>query len=913
MVKELTLVGRGDEQAVIEDLLSGVRLRGGSLLIRGDAGVGKTALLDFARQHAAECEMRVLSAAGSIFESRLPLGALHQLIRPILRFATKTSTHHRSTLNAAFGLTSDPIPEYYATALAVLDLLAEVAQEQPLLVLADDVQWMDDTTERVLAFVARRLTSDRVVLIGSIRGDAKGPLAGAMSAVIDLAALGELPASTLLDRTHPHLGPIDRRVVLRAADGNPLALLELPKALHLRTTSDEGVLPLTERLEHSFASRLRELEPTARDVLAVAAISDSADLREVIDAGSQLIGAQQHADILDSAVAVGLIHVTGGVIRFRHSLIRSSIIQELTTAQRRAAHGALAHVLQRDPERRVWHRAAAVSGHDDVVAGELEDAAHRAERRGAIATSAEALGLAAELTAAPEDKLRRLFRAGCLSYELGRPDLADRLRHEHARLSVDEVDCLRSEWLAELADSALTGGKPRITELISLAERARVVDDDQLAEMFIRAAASRCWLVNPEVGAGGLVASAAEDMLREASSPRRALVFAFSDSVNRAGDILRLIDAEIGHPHPSTIRHQLAQAAACTGAFATAESLFGDVIRAYRTEGRLPLLAEALVLHAWSALRRGMWGTAVPSAEEGGRLAEETNQPTWFASALAARAMVEGLRGNVEQARELAARAEEVAAPSRIRVALAVIQLARATAAAGAGEHAEAFECLWRIHDPDDPAHHPVQALWSLASLAESATHCGRTEQARTLLVAARSVFTASASPAVQMSLAYTEAILAPAEDVDAAFASAFAVGIADSPFERYRASLVYGSWLRRQHRARESRVHLRLARDGFDHLGSRPWATRARVELRASGERSATAVRDAKDVLSPQELQIARMAADGQTNREIGEKLYLSHRTVGSHLYRVFPKLGITSRSQLTKLALEGVRDEPV
>lgn len=915
MIGDSEILGRCAELAAIDRLLTEVAERGASQLIRGNAGVGKTTLLDYAQRQAARHRIRVLRAAGSAFESKLPLGALHQVIRPILGFRTKITAGQQATLNTAFGRTADPVPDYYRSALAVLDLLAEVAQEQPLLILADDVQWMDEASERVLAFIARRISSDQVILIGSSRNYGGGPLVDGVSTVIDLQPLSDGPSATLLDRTYPLLGLTDRGTVLRSAQGNPLALLELPRTLHLRSAAGDCILPLTERLERSFAARLSELPPTARDLLAVAAVSDSENLPEILAATSYLTGCEQDGGDLDGAVSVGLVRVSDGVVQFRHSLIRSSIVQVLTAGSRRAAHAALAHVLSDDPERGVWHRAAAVSGYDDAVAGELEEAAQQAEGRGAIATAVEALCLAAELTFSLQDRRRRLFRAGCLSYELGSRNIADRMRRDHSRLAVHESDRLDAAWLEELADSALSGGQPRILALVCLAGRALDLGDgDQRAEMFIRAAASRCWLVNPEIAAGGLVASAADAALREASSPLRALIFAFADPVRRAGDILRLINLEIGQPHRSTERHQLAQAASCIGAFSIAESLFGDVIGAYRSEGRLPLLAQALVLHAWAALRRGMWSTAVPSAEEGARLAEETNQPTWLASALAARAMVEGLRGNEVQARELASQAEAVAGPLRIKVALAVSLLARATAAAGAGEHERAFECLWRMNDPEDPAHHPVQALWSLAGLAEAATQCGRTAQARILLSAARTAYVTSESPTVRMSLAYAGAILAPPEEVDAAFDAAFAGDIADWPFERYRACLVYGSWLRREHRVRESRAQLRSARDGFDQLGSHPWAERARVELRASGERSASAVPAAKDALSPQELQIARMAAQGQTNREIGEKLYLSHRTVASHLYRLFPKLGVTSRNQLTPVMLgEAVRDHLV
>lgn len=514
-------------------------------------------------------------------------------------------------------------------------------------------------------------------------------------------------------------------------------------------------------------------------------------------------------------------------------------------------------------------------------------------------------------------RCRPPFRVGCLSYELGRLDLADRMRREHARRAVSEQNCLdRGEWLDELADSALTGGQPRIRALASLAERPQASGEDKPAEMFIRAAASRCRQVSPETEAGGLVATAADRTLGGASSHWRALALSLSDPVGRAADVLRLLNTEVGPPHPSTVRHQLAEAAACTGAFAVAEPVFAELIVTYRSEGRLPLLAQALVSHAWSALRVGKWAAAVPSAERGAWLSKETNQPTWSAMGVAAQAMIEGLRGNVEPAQELAAWAEDVAGPLRVEVALALPLLARATAAAGAGEYARAFEFLWRMNDPRDPAHHPVQALWSLADLAEAAMHCGRTAQARTLLAAARSACSTSSSPAVRMSLAYAGAILAAPENVDAAFDSALNGDVADWPFERYRASLVYGSWLRRQDRLQESRAQLRLALDGFAHLGAHPWTSRARLELCASGVRSTTAVRAPGEPLSPPELQIARMAAEGRTNREIGERLDLSHRMVGSHLYRMFPKLGITSRSQLATIDLDGapggVRDQP-
>jgi DNA-binding CsgD family transcriptional regulator len=317
----------------------------------------------------------------------------------------------------------------------------------------------------------------------------------------------------------------------------------------------------------------------------------------------------------------------------------------------------------------------------------------------------------------------------------------------------------------------------------------------------------------------------------------------------------------------------------------------------------------ALVLLSWSALHLGHWSAAVPAAEEGGRLCAETDQPFWHACALAAHATVAAHRGDFATAGDLVQVAEHVAGPHRFAAAEAVILVTRAATAAGQGEHERAFAHLARLHDPADSAHHPVHGLWSLASLAEAAALGGETDAARRIVARLRPDVRATRSPAGQMNLTYAGAVLAAGNDIETSLRAAIRSEVATWPFERSRLLLAYGAWLRRRQRARESRDYLREARDGFDRLGARPWAERAREELRASGERSNLPATDAWDELSPQELQIASMAIQGLTNREIGERLFISHRTVGSHLYRMFPKLGISSRTELLRLAAERER----
>ena len=356
--------------------------------------------------------------------------------------------------------------------------------------------------------------------------------------------------------------------------------------------------------------------------------------------------------------------------------------------------------------------------------------------------------------------------------------------------------------------------------------------------------------------------------------------------------------------------YRLGHAAACVGAFDVSEELVTEAADGLRLEGRLHTLGTTLVLRAWSALRRGRLEVAVSAADEGARLCAETHQPFWHACALAAHGLVAGLGGDVDAADALIREAEGIAAPNRYAAASAVILVARATTAAGQGDHERAFAHLARLHDPLDPGFHPMHGLWSLASLADAAAACGEADAAGKILVELRPEVRATSSPAGRMNLAHAEAVLATDDDAEdrlRALASSLTW-----PLERHRLLLTLGTRLRAEGRVEESRVPLRAARDGFDALGVTPWARRAREELRAAGEQSGSPVRDAWDDLSPQETQIAAMVAEGLSNREIGERLFLSHRTVGSHLYRMFPKLGVHSRVDLLRLVADRGRRRP-
>jgi len=630
------------------------------------------------------------------------------------------------------------------------------------------------------------------------------------------------------------------------------------------------------------------------------ALHDSQSLPELLGALG-MAQAPAQVEILEPAIDAGLVRVCGGELWFRHGLMRSAVYQLASPSSRVAGHLVLAKAVGPATDRGVLHRARAAEASDDALSAELESVADRAVGRGAVSTAVTTLGRAAELTTSSSDRRRYLFRAAALAYELGQADVGDAYRAVLTPLADDEHSRLLLEELAEGADEGIIGGSARVRTLTNLAARARVLGDERLGAAFLRSAAYRCWMRQPSRHVVKLVRDAA-DLIPDA---QRAVMLAYADPVGSAAAVTGMLGAVVSTDVDSVTLQSLGHAASCIGDFEPADTLFADAAARLRTEGRLPILARALVLQAWARLRRGQWSTAMPLAEEGCLLAEESDQPEWEASGLAARAMVAALRGEVASAASTADRAERIGFPNRMTLVLAVSALARATAAASEGDFSGAWDQLSRLHDEADPAYHPFQALWSLSHLAYAGLRCDRVERTRSLSALLISQLPAEpVTSAVRMNVVYAEALLAP--DLEDRVRAALDSPVGSWPFERSRMQLLLGSGLRRQRRVAESRELLRAARDGFDHLGARQWADRAREELRAAGVPSPAQGPTPWSALSAQELQVARMTAEGLSNRQIAERLYLSPRTVASHLYRIFPKLGISGRAQLMTMSLD-------
>jgi DNA-binding CsgD family transcriptional regulator len=898
------LFGREEELARLGELIDGVEETGAAAMLRGEPGIGKTALLAEARRLALYRGMRVLATTGTHAEVDLPFANLDQLLRPLRAELDALGPSQRDVLLAAFG-TEVAAPQLYAIARAVLDLLSEAAGLRPLLIIVEDAQWLDRCTADVLAFVARRLESNRVVLLGAIAEGFDSPLHDG-AADLEVRPLDPRSAAALLDARAPDLLPALRQRLLSEASGNPLALVELPIAAESINAGSflPAWLPLTTRLEQAFAARASDLLDATRNLLLIAALNDSDGLVEALEAASLLAGRPVTLDDVAPAVQGRLIEADDNTLRFRHSLMRSAIRQAATISRRHAAHAALADALTAQPRRRVWHRAASIVGTDDAVADELDAIAVRAQTQGNFADAVTSLERSASLSSSRDQRGARLLRAAELAFELGRRDVVARL------LAADEISELNTHararimFISENLGDGVPGLPKETLAVADAAESAVERGDTDLALYLLAAAGTRAWWGSLDEKICERLVAVALRVEVDQDDPRLLASIAWASPVKHAGlvaDRLALLD-EADDADPAWA-HLRGMAATAIGYFELSAQFFERAVDGLRSQGRLALLAQALNMRAWSGIRLGDWTQAARDAEEAELMADQTRQPSWAARSTAAEAMLAALRGDDQVAEALADRGERQAAPGHAASALFDLRSARCLAALGAGRYADAFESLRCVIDPSDPAYHSTKRFWLIGDLADAAVHSGRRDSILALMPSIEAVCRRTESPGIHVALRHARAVLADDDHCELLYRDALD-SCPSRPFEQARLHLAFGAWLRRQRRVAESRPQLRQARDRFQALGASQWAQRADQELRATGG-SARRRSGARDEMTPQERQIAEMAAGGLSNREIGQRLYLSHRTVGSHLYRLFPKLGVNARHEL-RAALE-------
>jgi DNA-binding CsgD family transcriptional regulator len=905
------LHGRRAECARIDHLLAEAReLHSGALIVRGEAGVGKTALLTYAGDHAGD--MPVLRSAGVEAESEFPFAALHQLVRPVLDRVGTLPTRQAAALGAAFGTAERVGEDRFLVSVALLTLLAEVAEKRGLLCLVDDAQWLDRASADALVFTARRLEAEGVVLLMAARDDALRGFGAPGLAELRLRGLDDESADALLVEQSPVEMDHKVRNQLRAsAAGNPLALVELPQALSEAQLAGRQPLPeplpIGAAMERIFLERTRRLPAATQTLLLVAAAEDTGELGIVLR-GAQQLGAVELD--LDPAETANLVVVTAQRLSFRHPLVRSAIYQSATFTQRRAAHQALAAVLDGEAEadRRAWHLAAAATTPDAAVADELERAAERAAHRGGHAAAAAALERAAELTAPVPPRVRRLLSAAEAAWLAG--------LSEHARALVERAAQLPSPPrlgadLEHLRGSIELGsGTPAnaAAVLVAGSELVRQLDPQKAASMLTDASLA-AWME-------GDFGRAAETRRRLATllpaNPTAAvaahLYVGLSELVqgdlSEAEPLLRDVTALAEASKEPHWLFVAGAAAMFLGDDARALALLTQAVRRARAQGAVGALPSVLAPLATLQMWSGRYGGAMADATEGLRLAEETGQANFAAHHRAVLAWVAAIQGDEEACRTAATAALSHALARGLGPAAAIAGWALGLLDLGAGRPGQAVQRLEAMMAAGPGESHPMSKVFAAPDLVEAAVRSGREPQARMALAR----FEAWARPTrTNWGLAVVarcHGLLTDGPEADGHFQHALALHTTSGrAFDAARTGLLYGEALRRRRRRAEARRHLRAALEAFERLGAAPWAERARTELRASGETARKRDPSTIGQLTPQELQIARFVGQGATNREIAAQLFLSPRTVDHHLRNVFVKLGISSRAELIRL----------
>lgn len=902
-----TMVGRESER---EALSAFVAAAGGrALVLRGDAGVGKSALLDHVVARAAAESHRVIRAAGVEAESELPFAGLHQFLYPLLSHLDRLDEAHRGVFDVVFGRAADTPPSVMTLGIAVLDLLSLAASQQPLLLVLDDGQWLDAASIEVCGFVGRRLTGSSVKLVVGLRSGVPSGFDTAALPELPVTTLSEKTAEQLLDLRHPGLDPRIRRLVLDEAQGNPLALLELPP--HVRggragRNAEElfgytGV-PLPLRLQQVYGARIESLgEPVRAELLRGALDGVGSGT-----AADHTRGTRYRMRDADEAVACGLLDIDplGGDFVFRHPLVRSTVVQTATPNERRAAHAALAQLHRDDIERRASHLAASTVDPDEQVAAVLEAAADSATRRGGAVTAVAWLTRAAELSETREERSRRLGSAAYVAGHSGRLDHARQLVLSDTGSGTDDSpsSVVASGYVAFFEDGDVRSSQRQVFAAIESMRDGGVQESDEVLTRLV----DLLLAINQYAGDEDAWERSHEllDSLGDlVPSHSRVYQDAWGDVVRRGAGVAERVDRAFATPadlEPWDVT-RLAVAAYHVD---TLSRYRPQLQRTVDREVETGALADAMtMLHLimLDQIAVGEWDDAEDTGRRCLHLTTTHRHTLFVRHTQAYLGLLAALRGQVDQARELQATVDTWARPRGIGFLTQITDTIGTTAALAEGDYEAAYLHAIGITPPGTFTPYAHQAPRTLLDLTEAALHTGRTEQAHQHAQAAHAAGLPELSPRLHLITHGALALTTPdPTDAHTHYQQAENHPAATAfPFELARIRLAHGTRQRHTHGPKAARQPLNQALATFERLGAATWAERARAELRATGLPTGTTTTHLT-TLTWQERRIADLAAGGLTNKEIGERMHLSPRTVSSHLYRVFPKLGITSRAAL-------------
>jgi DNA-binding NarL/FixJ family response regulator len=905
------LLGRQRELAVLNRLLAAARdRRGEALVVLGEPGIGKTALIEQAVSSAPD--FRVLRTAGREGEFELAFSALQQLCAPGLDHLERLPELQRDALSVAFGLSGGDPPDRFLVALAVLTLLSELGADQPLLCVVDDAQWLDQASAQALGFVAGRLANEAVAFLFGAR-ELPDEVRNLPEMVVE--GLADRDARTLFGSVFPYRldEPVLDRIVSET-HGNPLALLELPRGLSpAQVAGGFGLpvsVPLAGRIEESFRRRLAGLPSPSRHLLLVAAADPTGDAVLVWRAAELLGIADSEAE---AAEAEGLVDLTAGVV-FRHPLVRSAVYGAASARDRRQAHQALAEATDPgvDPDRRAWHRAQATSRPDEEVAGDLELSAGRAQARGGIAAAAVFLQRSTELSVDPARRAGRALAAAEANRQAGALAAALRLASVAQRGPIDDAQGAQLDLLrAQISFSTDRGGAASML-LLRAAQHLEDLDPRRARETYLDALTAALFAGRLARRANALeVATLVTQLFPSAEPPRASdlllegLALLITDGSTASIPFLQQAVSsfrsdDLGIEERLRWSWLAGRAASFIWDYDSWDDLTGRQIQVARDAGALTMLPLALSTRAAFHLLAGELALADSLVEQGQAVADVTDNREVSYPALC----VAAFRGRESIARELieAGTTEFIARGDGLGLTIGL--WATAVLNNGLARYDDAFLAAEQVlEDWHEVLFSPLASI----ELIEAASRIEKKVQAAAALERLAEATSASGTVWAAAIEARCRALLSHDEAAETLYREAIELLTPTAlRLDLARTQLLYGEWLRRERRTREAREQLRAAHGLFTELGVEGFAQRSRVELRATGEHARKRTVETRTNLTPQETEISQLVAQGATNREIAEQLFVSRATVEYHLRKVFAKLGIKSRTQLAHRILE-------
>jgi DNA-binding CsgD family transcriptional regulator len=908
------LVGRDPEMARLGEFLAVARISGGALLVTGEPGVGKTGILHAAAEAAAAAGTRVLRAAGVEFEAETSFSGLNQVLLPLLADLPELPAVHRDALNVALGFSNGGPPSRLVVSNAALVLLRQAATSRSLIVIIDDLPWLDRASAGVLSFVARRLEGSHVGLLGAFRSGEEDFFGRAGLPELELLRLDEGAAGQLLDARFPDLAPTVRERILVEAQGNPLALLELPVGLSpgMRASAKAmpAALPLSRRLQALFGSRITELPPRTRQLLLLMALDGTGDMR-VLEAGAGGIAGFRDVAAAEQA-RLAYVDPATHRLAFHHPLIRSAVVDLSRAEERRTAHRRLADVWTEQPDRRAWHLAEATIEPDESVAAQLEGAAGRILARGDAVGCVKALTRASELSPGKAERHRRLAAAAYVGADvagdLGHASnvLAELRRGEMAVEGSLQAAVAASAFLLN-ADGDVATAHHLLVGAIESRQGRLDARDPVLAE------ALHSLLMVCTYGEEELWRPFEEAMARTEGIPVALYLNSktFADPAHAEASAFTALEAAItslaDESDPKQII-RIATAATYVDRLGGCREALWRVVHDARHGGAVASGIMAMLQLGYDDFQTGSWDEAEQLVEEAKEACRAHGYQNLMWPCQFLRVVLMGARGEEEKLQKQSAELLQWARPRGIRAAQWRVSQARGLAALGRFDFEEAYQHAIEISPPGILAPHVPHALNVLLDLVEAALRTGRDAQAAAHVAAMQKANLPGLSSRLALVVGGSAAMAAPDAEALELFESALALpGVERWQFDLARVRLAYGERLRRRRAMRDARVQLDAARAIFERLRAGPWVARASAELGATGQAKPHSGDNVLDRLTPQEFEIVSLAATGLTNKQIAERLFLSPRTVSGHLHRAFPKLGVATRAALRD-ALEAV-----